>query len=524
LISSFKEEGEQMLDLTVDDKASKHMEKPGAMTRVASLDIVRGIAMILMAIDHGRVYSGVPAGGPTFGVFYTRWITNFVAPAFVFLAGTSAYLYGRKCLHRTLLSKFLAVRGVWLIILELTILRVAWTFNFDFKHYLLAGVIWMIGWSMIALSGAIYLPTTFIAIIGISLIALHNVTDFFRPQLIQAFGSDGPNWLLRLLYFGGGFQIGKSGPPLYILYVLVPWVGLMFAGYAFGPITERGLKSRQRIYFWLGTALSGLFLVLRVAGIYGDPRPWDRHGVFSFLNTTKYPASLEYLLMTIGPMFIMWALAERWEGRLASIIETFGRVPMFYYLLHIPLIHLAACVVSLIREGRVDPWLFTNHPVAPGRVPTGYTWSLGLLYFVYVVCLSLLYLPCRWFAEKKSRRMLRRNPELSSNIRLLLAPAGCQPTRSNPTFISVLAVIRERYGGIASQGTGQLATTTYLEASGVPDIYSLTATVPGNGDGTFTAAPSPSSDLPGAIAVGHFNGDDIPIRSACLGWVPVVCL
>jgi uncharacterized membrane protein len=391
-----------MQHAAVNEKADQRVEAPSIRTRIPSLDIVRGVAMILMAIDHVRVYSGVPAGGPTFGVFFTRWITNFVAPTYVFLAGTSAYLYGRKCLHHTSLSEFLIVRGVWLIFLELTIFRVAWTFNFDFQHYLLAGVIWMVGWSMIALAAAIYLPTTLVAIIGISLIALHNVTDLFRSQLTHAFGSDGPNWLLRLLYFGGGFRIGKSGPPLYILYALVPWVGLMLAGYGFGPITERSLQSRQVIYLRLGTSLSGLFVIFRVAGIYGDPRPWDRHGVFSFLNTTKYPASLEYLLMTIGPMFIVWALAELWKGRIASIVETFGRVPMFYYLLHIPLIHFAACVVSLIREGRIDPWLFTNHPVAPGPVPTGYTWSLGLLYFVYALCLSLLYFPCRWFAEKKA--------------------------------------------------------------------------------------------------------------------------
>src|SRR5690348_8671502 len=171
--------------------------------RVVSIDVVRGVVMLLMAIDHVRVYSGLPAGGPTFGVFFTRWITNFVAPAFVFLAGTSAYLYSRKCANRLSLSKFLVIRGLWLIFLELTFLRVAWTFNLDFQHYLLAGVIWMIGWSMIALAGAVYLPRVAIATIGIALIALHNVTNLFRPQLEHAFGADGPNWLLRILYFGG---------------------------------------------------------------------------------------------------------------------------------------------------------------------------------------------------------------------------------------------------------------------------------------------------------------------------------
>jgi uncharacterized membrane protein len=163
--------------------SARAIEAPKASGRVTSLDIVRGIAMILMAIDHVRVYSGVPAGGPTFGVFFTRWITNFVAPAFVFLAGTSAYLYGRKYADRWSLSKFLAARGVWLIFLELTFLRIAWTFNFDFQHYLLAGVIWMLGWSMIALAGAVYLPRPAIATIGVALIALHNVTNLSGHSL-----------------------------------------------------------------------------------------------------------------------------------------------------------------------------------------------------------------------------------------------------------------------------------------------------------------------------------------------------
>lgn len=401
---------ERMQDIAVNEIAERCVSAPAESTRVASLDIVRGVAMILMAIDHVRVYSGLPAGGPTFGIFFTRWITNFVAPTFVFLAGTSAYLYGRKHLDHASLSKFLAARGTWLVFLELTVLRICWTFNFDFQHYLLAGVIWMIGWSMIALAAAVYLPTILTAIVAISLIALHNISDLVRPQLVHAFGGEGPNWLLRLIYFGGGFRIGKSGPSLYILYVLVPWVGLMFAGYAFGRCTERTSESRRRICMWLGASLTGLFLVLRAIGIYGDPRPWDRHTFFSFLNTTKYPASLEYLLMTIGPMFIVWFLAEQWKGRIASVIETFGRVPMFYYLLHIPLIHFAACIVSVTREGKIDPWLFTNHPVAPGPVPPGYTWSLGLLYLVYAVCIVLLYFPCRWFAEKKkaSRSVLLR--------------------------------------------------------------------------------------------------------------------
>jgi hypothetical protein len=150
-------------------------------------------------------------------------------------------------------------------------------------------------------------------------------------------------------------------------------------------------------------------VALRAVNVYGDPRPWQGHlltlpGFLGFLNTTKYPASLEFLLMTLGPMFILWAFVEGWKGGVAGATETLGRVPMFYYLLHIPLIHLAACIVSLVREGRINPWLFGNHPLAPPPVPPGYTWSLGLLYLVFSLCVMALYFPCRWFARVRAER------------------------------------------------------------------------------------------------------------------------
>ena len=403
-------------------------------TRISSMDIVRGIVMILMAIDHVRVYSGQPAGGPTAGIFFTRWITNFVAPAFVFLAGTSIYLHGVKLPSRAALSKFLFVRGVWLIFLELTFLRVAWTFNLDFAHYLLAGVIWMIGWCMIMMAALTHLPIAVNAIGGIAIIALHNLADIFSNRLEQAFGDGGSNWLLRILYFGGTIDFRSAGPTLYILYVLVPWIGVMMAGYAFGAIMKMPAERRRAISFKLGLALTLLFIALRALNMYGDPRPWKSvppvavqtstaqsqptpganrparppmPTAFSFLNTTKYPASLSFLLMTLGPMFILLALAESWRGKFACILTTYGRVPMFYYLLHIPLIHFAACVVSLIREGHVNAWLFANHPVASGPAPAGYVWSLGLLYLVYAICVVVLCFPCRWFADLRARKKSR---------------------------------------------------------------------------------------------------------------------
>ena len=381
-------------------------------TRVASLDIVRGIAMILMAIDHVRVYSGLPPGGPTPGIFFTRWVTHFVAPAFVFLAGTGSYLLGKKLRDTRALSRFLLTRGLWLVFLELTVIRIAWTFNFDFSHYMLAGVIWMIGWCMVLMAAAVYLPTNVVGAIGIAIITLHNITDLFAGQLNKAFGDAGPGWLLQVLYFGGVFKLGSSGPPLFVLFVIVPWIGVMMVGYAYGRALEIDAERRRTLNLRIGLALTALFICLRFVGVYGDPRSWADASVrmpsfLAFLATSKYPASLEFLCMTLGPMLIVLTFAERWRGRVADAIATFGRVPFFYYVLHIPLIHAAACIVSLVREGRVDPWLFGNHPMDPGPAPAGYAWSLPLLYLVFVVCVAALYVPCRWYARLKAEHKSR---------------------------------------------------------------------------------------------------------------------
>jgi len=379
-------------------------------SRISSIDFVRGVAMILMAIDHVRVYAGVPAGGPTFGVFFTRWVTHFVAPAFVFLAGTAAYLHGRKLGDRAALSRFLATRGLFLVLLELTVIRVLWTFNLDFAHYMLAGVIWVIGWCMVLMAAAVWLPTAAVGAVGVAIVALHNVADVFMPQLRAAY-PDGAPWLLALLYLGGAVRLGPDGPPLLILYVLVPWIGVMMAGYAFGRVAELPPDRRRALCIRLGLALTALFVLLRALDVYGDPRPWSGPdaaargpALVRFLNTTKYPASLSFLLMTLGPAILLVGLAERWRGAVARAVETFGRVPMFYYLLHIPVIHVAACLVSLAREGRVNPWLFGNHPMDPPPVPDGYRWSLALLYAVWALSVVALYFPSRWYARVRAER------------------------------------------------------------------------------------------------------------------------
>lgn len=384
-------------------------------TRVGSIDLIRGAVMILMAIDHVRVYAGVPPGGPTPGVFFTRWITHFCAPAFIFLAGTSAFFYGRK--HADL-SRHLLIRGAWLIFLEFTFLRVAWTFNFDFRHYEMAGVIWVIGCCMVLMAGLVNLPLSAVGTIGLLIIAAHNLMDSHMGALLEGLDGNHLSGLWKIFYvgfFAGPIQFGPDGPNLIVLYSIIPWIGVMAAGYAFGKILTLEPARRKRLCLVIGFSAIGLFLVFRGLNLYGDPRPWHaaaqgRNGAppmpawLAFLNTSKYPASLSFLLMTLGPIIALIPLLEGARGALARGITIFGRVPFFFYMLHIPLIHALALVVSKVRLGFVSPWLFTNHPMGNPEPPEGYVWSLPLLYLIWAVAIVLLYFACRWFAEFKAAR------------------------------------------------------------------------------------------------------------------------
>lgn len=387
---------------------------PSDPGRLASIDILRGAVMVLMAIDHVRVYSGLPAGGPTPGIFFTRWITHFCAPAFVFLAGTSAFLSGRR--HQDL-SRFLLIRGAWLVLLELTVIRVAWTFNLDFGHYLLAGVIWVIGWSMILLALLVRLPGGAVGVIGLVIIFGHNLLDGYAGHLAGTLGGDGRAALWKLAYLGfwaGPIPLGEGGPNLFVLYSIIPWVGVMAAGYGFGATALADPARRNRRCLQVGLGATALFVLLRALNGYGDPSPWGAGGggdgrpgmpaLLSFLNTSKYPASLDFLLMTLGPTIALIPVLEGARGMLARWLTVFGRVPFFYYLLHIPLIHLLALGVSWLRQGEVSPWLFTNHPMGNPPAPEGYTWTLGQLYLTWLVAVVLLYVPCRWYADLKARR------------------------------------------------------------------------------------------------------------------------
>jgi uncharacterized membrane protein len=382
----------------------------GPDARIGSLDIVRGLVMVLMALDHVRVYSGIPAGGPTAGVFLTRWVTHFCAPAFVFFAGTSAFFHGRKLADTGALARFLAIRGAWLVLLELTVLRLAWTFTLDFSHYMLAGVIWMLGWCMILMALLVRLPLAAIASVGIAVVAGHNLSAFASRDAIRqlAQGAAGP--LLSVLYFGGGFPVGAGGGSqanFLVLYSIVPWIGVMAAGYAFGAVLAAPVARRRRACIGIGIGAIVAFVLLRTFNLYGD-RPFVPNGRapawLLFLATTKYPASLQFLLMTLGPTIAVLPLLEDARGRLARWLTVFGRVPLFYYLLHIPFIHLVAVAVSLVRTPGDTGWLFAHHPMDPPPVPPGYTWSLALLYAVTVLVVVALYFPCRWFGRRKAER------------------------------------------------------------------------------------------------------------------------
>jgi uncharacterized membrane protein len=372
--------------------------------RIESVDIVRGAIMIIMALDHVRDYFSNPGYEPTdltqtsVILFFTRWITHFCAPVFFFLTGTGAYLSLRKQ-SRQKLSRFLLTRGLWLIFLELVVVRcLGWQFNFDYRLTLLI-VLWALGWSMITLSGLCYLPAPWVAAFGIVMIAGHNLLD--RVQ------SANPLW--SILHVPNVVYQGPSHT-IFALYPLIPWVGVTAAGFALGQIYAWPAERRRTFLLRLGLALVAAFIVIRAINIYGDPVPWSpqRSVVFtvlSFLNTTKYPPSLLFLLMTLGPAMLFLRAVDGQSPAWLRPALTVGKVPMFYYLLHVPLMHLIAVAVCYLRYGHAY-WLFQSNDLSefPTAKPPGWNYPLPIVYLVWIAVVVLLYPLCRWFAQLKQRR------------------------------------------------------------------------------------------------------------------------
>jgi uncharacterized membrane protein len=372
--------------------------------RIESVDVLRGVIMIIMAIDHVRDYFGYPGVNPTnpatttYAFFFTRWITHFCAPVFFLLTGTGAYLALRNK-SKSELSRFLFTRGLWLIFLELVVVRCfGWQFNFDYRLLMLI-VLWALGWSMIVLSGLVYLPAWAVATFGVVMIATHNLLDSIESD----------NWVWSILH-SPNMLMSNAHHTVFVLYPLIPWIGVTAAGYALGQIYGWPSERRRKFLLPLGVAMTAAFVILRAINIYGDPQRWSTqrsaaYTVLSFLNTTKYPPSLLYLLMTLGPaLLFLWAVdagTPRWL-RPALII---GKVPMFYYLLHIPLIHLIAIGVCYARYGHIY-WMFESptlfqFPVTP---PPGWGYSLPIIYLIWFIVVLTLYPLCRWFAALKQRR------------------------------------------------------------------------------------------------------------------------
>jgi len=376
-------------------------QAPAVRPRMESLDVLRGLVMVLMALDHTRdFFSNESSFDPldltrTYpALFLTRWVTHFCAPVFIFLAGAGAFLsLGRGKTTRSL-SWFLLTRGLWCVVLELTVIRcLGWAFNFDYV-YIPAGVFWAIGWSMIVLAGLVHLPVPAVAAFGVVMVAVHDAFD----------GVAASNWLWTILHTGGPIALG-GGREFSIWYPLVPWPGVMAAGYGFGALLDR-----RRTVLLTGVAVTALFVVLRAINLYGDPHPWaPQQGalftLFAFVSCNKYPPSLLYLLMTLGPALIVLALLDRGTPRWTRPILVFGRVPLFYYLLHIPLIHALALIAESLRHHDTS-WLFG---VGIPR-PAGAGFGLPIVYLVWAAVVVSLSPACRWFAELKRRR---RDPWLS---------------------------------------------------------------------------------------------------------------
>jgi uncharacterized membrane protein len=400
--------------------------------RIDSIDLLRGIVMVIMMLDHTRdyIHSGALLFDPldlsktTVWLFLTRWITHFCAPVFVFLAGTGAYLQFARGKSKSELSRFLISRGLWLIVLEVTVVRAAAFFNLDPRFLLFLQVIWVIGFSMIVLAGLIHLPLKVVAGFGLVMIVAHNYFDRFPVKPWQGPQSPVPSWVAKLwmlLHQPGIFPIGPKFPsPLaFVLYPLIPWIGVMAVGYVLGALYSKDVNRRRRWLLIIGSAATLLFVAIRAIDKYGEPQRWAHQKNFlftilSFVNTTKYPPSLDYLLMTLGPAIIALFFFEAGReaiasashstgSRIRSFFVTFGGVPLFYYVLQWITAHSIAVVLHA-AAGKPVHWLFQTPIDWFSNPPQGNGFNIVVVYLSWIGGVLLLYPLCKWFAGVKARR------------------------------------------------------------------------------------------------------------------------
>lgn len=382
--------------------------------RIQSVDAIRGAIMMLMAIDHIRDYIARSAmqflptdlTRTTAPIFFTRWITHLCAPVFILTAGLGAFLWMERGHHsKGELSRFLVTRGVWLILLEVTILRVILLSQVRYRgSIVILFILWAIGLSMMALAGLIYLPGKWLAGLSVALIALHNLLD---PISANRFGRAAFLW--DILHQQGLFS--WMGLKFVVAYPVLPWIGVISAGYCLGRVFLWDAGRRQRFLLYLGLGLSGGFILLRALNVYGDPVRWSPQAsalftVLSFLNTTKYPPSLAFLLMTLGPALLATRWLDRFHFSSTHPLIVFGRVPFFYYVAHLAVAHLIAIVLNYVRYGW-KPFLWIAPPSmgsARDLFPSNYGFPLWVVYAVWIAVLLLLYPACRWFSRLKQRR------------------------------------------------------------------------------------------------------------------------
>ena len=374
--------------------------------RIESIDLLRGTVMVIMVLDHVRDYFHINAFlfNPTdlsrsnAPLFLTRWITHFCAPVFCVLAGTSAYLYGLKK-SRKQLSRFLLTRGIVLILAEFTIISFGWTF-YPFYHIIIFQVIWAIGFSMMILSVLVYLPLRAILIFGILLIAAHNLLDG-----VQVAGPSFASAVWSLLHQQGLVRAGNRF--LFVVYPVLPWIGVLAVGYCLGSIYAPGFDAtrRKKILIRTGAGAIVLFVVLRFARLYGDPFGWSVQKnvlftILSFINTNKYPPSLLFLLMTLGPSLIFLAYTEKPPGLLGEKLSVFGRVPMFFDLIHIYRLHLLAMVGAVATgykwSDMVLPTMFFD-----AQQLKGYGFDIVIVFMIWIVLILILYPLCKRYDRYK---------------------------------------------------------------------------------------------------------------------------
>jgi len=389
--------------------------------RITEIDMLRGLVIVLMALDHTRDYF---LGGPgmvgvggnlldptttTPALYITRWITHLCAPTFVFLAGVSAYLQFAKGKTTPNLSRFLFTRGLWLIFLEITVLSFGWSFGFPYAFFL--QVIWAIGLCMIALAALVWLPCIIVLIIGIAIVAGHNLLDPLSAEQL------GLAW--TILHDGGPLIIGGT-PVGLIAYPVLPWIGIAALGYGLGGVFTEAPEKRNRTIFLIGLGMLAAFFVLRLTMVYGDPafatgpeavfRDWRDQptlgaAIMVFFDVQKYPPSLQFTLVTLGIVLTLWPLLARLRGPVASVLSTFGAVPFFFYVLHIYLIHVFA-IAANAAFGRDVSGLFDymiNVFLHPERFE-GLGFALPYVYVAWIIVLAVLYPLCRYWQALKARR------------------------------------------------------------------------------------------------------------------------